>query len=231
MLWDLQLLYLICLSFPVLCLSDLLVTFVWHGLSTSPQKPMDYCLLFVTMGLSSDSTRSFVRDISFVAYAERLECLKDSPEIGLSIITKWVPHFVVFGFFSVVALSETDGFVMSTLDCLLEQVRWRLWRGGRPVDFIEETECAPSSPSTVDVFFSVSMGNDFDEDRIDAITYELYWRKLDADRIRTVADEFQGQEVLTCDLGEFVLVVSFSGNGSSSLIFTVCCCPLCCKSV
>ena len=117
MLWDLQLLYLICLPFPVVCLSDLLVTLVWHGLSVSPQDPMDCCLLFVTMDLSSVSTRSFVRDIFFVAYAERLECLKDSPDIGLSIITKWVPRFVVFGFFSVVALSGTGDFVKSTLDC------------------------------------------------------------------------------------------------------------------
>ena len=56
------------------------------------------------------------------------------------------------------------------------------------------------------------MGNDFDEDRIGAITHEFYGRELDADRIRTVADEFQDQEVLMCDFAEFVLVVSFNGN-------------------
>ena len=129
MLWDLQLLYLICLPFPVLCLSDLLVTLVWHGLSVSPQNSMDCCLLFVSMDLSSDSTRSFVRDIFFVVYAWRLEYVERFPDLGLSIITKWVPRFVVFCFFSVVALSETDGFVMSTLDWLLDKDRWRLRRG------------------------------------------------------------------------------------------------------
>ena len=70
-------------------------------------------------------------DIFFdVVYAWRLEYVERFPDLGLSIITKWVPRFVVFGIFGVAALSQTDGFVMSTLDCLLEQVRWRLRRGG-----------------------------------------------------------------------------------------------------
>ena len=106
-----------------------------------------------------------------------------------------VSRFVVFDFFSVVALSETGCFSMSTLDWLLEQVRWRLRRG-----FVARISSVTSClfyrgdrvRSIVSVhcrgFFSVSMGNDFDEDRIDAITYEFYGRKLDADRIRTVAD-------------------------------------------
>ena len=57
------------------------------------------------------------------------------------------------------------------------------------------------------VFVSVPMGNDFDEDRIGMITSDLHERELDADRIRTVADEFQKQEVLMCDVGEFVLLI------------------------
>ena len=61
-------------------------------------------------------------------------------------------------------------------------------------------------------FFSVSMGNDFGEDRIWTITSEIHERELAADRFRTPADEFQKEEVLLRDFAEFVLVVSFNGN-------------------
>ena len=60
------------------------------------------------------------------------------------------------------------------------------------------------------VFFSVSVGNDFIEDRIGTITSEFHEKELDADRIRTAADELQKEEVLLCDLCEFVLVESCS---------------------
>ena len=51
------------------------------------------------------------------------------------------------------------------------------------------------------------MGNDFDEDTIGTITSDLHERELDVDRIRTVADEYQKQKVLMCDVGEFVFSI------------------------
>ena len=58
------------------------------------------------------------------------------------------------------------------------------------------------------IFSSVSKGNDFNEDTIGTITSEFHEKELDADRIRTVADELE--EVVLCDLCEFVLVESCS---------------------
>ena len=60
------------------------------------------------------------------------------------------------------------------------------------------------------VFFSVSKGNDFNEDRIGTITSEFHEKELDADRIRTVADELEEEDVLLCDICEFVPVESCS---------------------
>ena len=60
------------------------------------------------------------------------------------------------------------------------------------------------------VFFSVSRSNDFNEDRIGTITSEFNEKELDADRIRTVADELEEEDVLLCELCEFVLVESCS---------------------
>ena len=60
------------------------------------------------------------------------------------------------------------------------------------------------------IFFSVSKGNDFNEDRIGTITSEFHEKELDADRIRTVADELEEEDVLLCELCEFVLVESCS---------------------
>ena len=60
------------------------------------------------------------------------------------------------------------------------------------------------------VFFSVSKGNDFNEDKIGTITSEFHEKELDTDRIRTVANELEEEEVLLCDICEFVLVESCS---------------------
>ena len=81
------------------------------------------------------------------------------------------------------------------------------------------------------VFFSVSKGNDFNEDRIGTITSEFHEKELDADRIRTVADELEEEDVLLCDLCEFVLVESCSEDRLPPDIFTVCGCSLCHESV
>ena len=43
----------------------------------------------------------------------------------------------------------------------------------------------------------MSMGNDFDEDRIGTIKSDLHERELDVDRIRNVADEFQSSCVIS----------------------------------
>ena len=59
-------------------------------------------------------------------------------------------------------------------------------------------------------FFSVSKGNDFNEDGIGTITSEFHEKELDTERMRTVVDELEEEEVLLCDLCEFVLVESCS---------------------
>ena len=116
-LWDFQLLYLICFSFPVLCLSILLAPLVFRtrsvGFSTEPNGLLS---TFRCYGHIVRFGSSIFPDIFFdVVYAWRLEYVERFPDLDLSIITKWAPRFVVFGIFGVVALSETDGFVMSTL--------------------------------------------------------------------------------------------------------------------
>ena len=92
-------------------------------------------------------------------------------------------------------------------------------------DFGEEHQCgSPLSPSVVffeelqcaqtlsKVFFSVSKGNESDEGLLRTGTSEFHEEELVADKFRAAADEFQGEEFLMCDLGEFVLVESFREN-------------------
>ena len=56
----------------------------------------------------------------------------------------------------------------------------------------------------------MSHSNDFNEDGIGTRTSEFHEKELDTDRIRTVADELEEEEVLLCVLCEFVLVESCS---------------------
>ena len=102
--------FFICQPFPDLCLfSHLLCS--GHDLSISSKIRMNCCRLFVAMVISSASTRSSSRTSSLTSYT-----LDDFNmwNVFLILVTKWVSRIVVFDFFSVVALSETDGFVMST---------------------------------------------------------------------------------------------------------------------
>ena len=108
-------------------------------------------------------------------------------------------------------ISRCVDVVDSTLDCRTESDFDEESQRGSPlrrsVDFIEELQCAHHCRS---FFFSVSKGNDFNEDRMDTITFEVHEKELDADRTRTVADELEEEEGLLCDLYEFVLVESCS---------------------
>ena len=115
-LWDFQLLYLIWLPFPDLCLSILLVSLIVRTRSVGFFKePNGLLSTFRCYGNIVRFDSFIFPDIFFdVVYAWRLEYVERFPNLGLSIITKWTPRFVVFGFFDVGALSETDGFVMST---------------------------------------------------------------------------------------------------------------------
>ena len=102
-----------------------------HDMWVSQQNRQNCCRLCVALVISSASISFiFLHIFCDVVHAWRLEYVERFPDLGLSIIMNRARRFAVFGFFSVVALSGTGGFVKSTLDCLLEQVRWRLRRGG-----------------------------------------------------------------------------------------------------
>ena len=108
---------------------------------------------------------------------------------------------------------------MSTLDCLLEHVRWTLRRGG-PADLLcDDLSILSRSPNPLHRHRPLSRVSS--PCRWTTTLNKFHWRKLDADRIRTVADESQEQEVLMCDLGEFVLLIFVRCRGR---MMTLCAC-------
>ena len=73
--------------------------------------------------------------------------------------------------------------------------------------------------NTVEGLFLRVQGNDFNEDKIGTKISEFHEKELDTDRIRTVADELEEEEVLLCDTCEFVLIESCSEDRLLSCYF------------
>ena len=146
---------------------------------------------------------------------------------------------VVFG--DTVEISETSRFVMlvsSTRRCIIRRIKSERdinekCQHGSSLSSLSILLSSSSALHTVEGLFSVSMGNDFDEERFGTITFEFHEEEeeLDTDRFRTVADKFEDDEDLLCDFAGFVLVVTSQRMHRLLTFCTVCNSALCYESV
>ena len=204
MLWDLQLLYLICLSFPVLYLfSHLLCS--GHDLSVSQQDRMDLRSTFRCYG-------HIVRFDSFICSRHLFRRIRWTTRTCGTFPWSWpvylhemgitLSHLWVFGRFR----TFWDGrscHVDAGLFVGTGQMETSTRRTSADL-LCDDLSILSRSPGPLHRH-DVSMDNGFDEYRIGTITSEFHERELDVDRIRNVADKFQSSSVISESLSFWFL--------------------------